>query len=177
MAFQGKRIMGFFKVLAGFHAIARPPRKSTNPTVIHPIEYDKYPTGSIIESDDDLCVNYPEKFERVIENTPVAANAKQRKKSLVGKRPDPLEPQEDTEETDDGNVALLEPPIEELPDPVEEGWKKATKDFPRAVANELMVWKKGAHYKVADMQQPRMMLNDGMLTRQGVVDFIKANYD
>lgn len=146
-----------------------------------------YETGDIVESDSDLCLRFPGKFERVDEKISsstgeVDTAAKVQRKPNIPVRntlapvktqeqeePEELEEVEDNTEKDESNDEKV---TEEEVTPHPEFGEDITKDFPEAAASRLKIYINKAWCQVVD-DDNGSVLNDKKLRRNEIEDFIK----
>jgi hypothetical protein len=139
----------------------------------------KYEVGTVFETDEDLCVLWPNKFRPVPDApavppvivrqepaTPVPAPVK-----VGALATEPL-PSLDTlpsmsmETDEDKEVAATKGHMD--------GANNVTSQFPQAEDTELLVWKKGLRYFVTDAESPTAPLNEKPLKRSEVSQFLSS---
>ncbi len=120
-----------------------------------------YKKGALVESDDDLCAAFVNKFERVYDEQLAYAPAEVQAAAMQGAAE--LAPQAPA-----AAKAATQPP----PPAASKLGADVTADFPAAVEEDLLVLKKGSKYFVAKPGEQDKQLNDEPLKKDEVSEFI-----
>ena len=120
-----------------------------------------YKKGALVESDDDLCAMFVNKFDRIYDEQLAHAPAAVQAAAMAGAAE--LAP-----------AAPAAPVVATQPSPPAASKLGAdvTADFPAAVEEDLLVLKKGSKYFVAKPDEQDKQLNDEPLTKSEVGPFI-----
>jgi hypothetical protein len=167
-----------FRVKTGRHAQPGGVRQAGGPFKPEQV----YTEGQVIEDDRDLITLFPNKFERVMDDTPVSTPTSPEKGMLASRErqtpeaPSPAAPAPQAKSPTEGAVPGSEPPGTSPGGGTGESEPAAktlevadvTEDFPKAQEGGFQVLKynDGSGYFVADSEDPGKPLNDEALNER-----------
>lgn len=137
----------------------------------------EYGPGEIVESDEDLTKKWVNKFARYYEEEEKPKKARKAAKAAAAEEEDEGPDVEAHEETTPKEVLMKETenadkkPRESVPSKL--GDEDVTEDFEHAEKNDLLVFKKGRDFFVAENDDPDTAINEEPLKHAGVNKFIK----
>lgn len=123
-------------------------------------KFKTYKPGDTVESEQDLCKVFPNKFERIPDEAPSSFSpSTEEQKAAVSKAAKK-------------GAKGVAPPETEEPEPNPLG-RDVTKRFPTAQEEDFQVFADGGAFSVVEADDPTEALNDKPLKRKDVEPFIR----